>query len=57
MNFDIGFPLVIIAVLIGFGALINSDINQTNAKRDCRIELIKQTKLDTANVYYICGGK
>lgn len=57
MNSDISFATGIAVFVIGFGLLINSCINEDIRKRECRIELAKQTKLDTANILLICQGK
>lgn len=57
MNSDISFATGIAVFVIGLGLLINSCINEDIRKRECRIELAKQTKLDTANILLICQGK
>lgn len=54
MNSDIGFPIVVVAFLIGLGALINSGMNEDIRKRECRVELAMQTKLDTSNIIHLC---
>lgn len=54
MDFDIGFPIVIVTVVIGLGALLNAGINEDIRKRECKITLATQTKLDTSNIIHIC---
>lgn len=56
MDLDIGFPIVVVSVIIGLGALINSCINEDVRKRECRVELATQTKLDTVNIIALCNG-
>ena len=51
---DIAFPGIILIVIIGFGLLINSSINDDIRKRECRMELATQTKLDTSNIIHLC---
>ena len=57
MDFDIGFPIAVTVFLLGLGVLINSSINEDIRKRECRVELTQQTKLDAANILLICQGK
>lgn len=56
MDIDIGFPIVILTLVIGFGALFNAEVNEDIRKRDCRVELATQTKLDTVNIIALCNG-
>jgi hypothetical protein len=56
MDIDIGFPIVVLTLAIGFGALVNADINEDIRKRECRVELATQTKLDTVNIIALCNG-
>lgn len=56
MDTDIGFPIVVLIVFVGLGSLMNMDMNDTVRKRDCRIELATQTKLDAVNIIALCNG-
>lgn len=56
MDIDIGVPIVIVALFVGLGLLFNMDMNDTIRKRECRIELATQTKLDAVNIIALCNG-
>lgn len=56
MNTDLGLPIVILILFIGFGLLFNAETNEDIRKRECRIELATQTKLDTVNIIALCNG-
>ena len=51
---DIAFPAFIVAVFISLGLIINAGFNQEMRVRDCKMELAKQTKLDTSNIIHLC---
>lgn len=57
MSID-GIVATILFVLFvgGLGGLFISDKNTQDKQRDCRVELSKQTRLDTANIILICNG-
>jgi len=54
---DIAFPVFLTVMIVSGGLAINSSINEDIRKRECRVELVKQTKLDTPNILLICEGK
>jgi uncharacterized membrane protein YciS (DUF1049 family) len=46
---------IIVVVLFCFGLVINASINTGIRFAECKVELAKQTKLDTANIIAICS--
>lgn len=53
-----GTVLTILCVVFfgGIGSLCVAEQNENIRKRECRVELVTQTKLDTANILLICQG-
>lgn len=46
---------MVVVVIIAFGLLFNSCINTGIRFAECKVELAKETKLDTANIIAICS--
>ena len=46
---------LVILTVVSFGLMINSNINSNIRYSQCKVELAKQTKLDTANIIAICS--
>jgi len=46
---------LVVVVLFAFGLLVNSEYNKGIRFAECKVELAKQTKLDTPNIISICS--
>lgn len=49
--------VAIVAFFILFGGLAGIATHTENKQRECRMELAKELKLDSANILLICEGK
>lgn len=49
--------VVVLVLLFLFGGLGFGSYQEGIAKRECRMALAKELKLDTANILLICEGK